>query len=200
MKESPVPSNGSVLAPPFCNIFENRAEAEWAFHFLRQSLDLMGADANGYKSCVMTLPKEHKNHLLRLNVGMWLVIDFAGSGCKKYGRRVHLALIIDDSSPYRDRQWYRFDNRRDYRGVALYHFTFEEVRAMDNWLAPHYVESMRYVGSLFGGWAGSPYARHHQHQVFASVLDPGMRASLFTHGMDPLIELELKESGDAMRD
>lgn len=172
------------LAPPFERIFADYAEAEWGFGFLRQTIDLLNAGANAYRPCVLTLPKNHKQRLLRFNFGPWLLVDFCGP-TSKYGKWIHLALLRDGLATASRKEWFVFSHPHDKRGMAVYRFTWAEVQSMDSELTEHYEVSMQYTGELFGHWRGSAYQLAHQPQLFAGIFDPALRASILTHGLDP---------------
>src|SRR5690606_27112093 len=174
----------SPLAPPFDCIFADRAEAEWGFGFLRQTLELLNAESNAYRPCVLTLPKNHKRRLLRFNFGPWLLMDFCGPK-SEYGKRINLALLRDGFATDLRRQWFVFNHPHDRRGVGVYHFTWAEVQAMNEDLVEHYQASMHYIGALFSGWQGWPYRMAHQPQIFTGIFDLTVRDSLLTDGINP---------------
>lgn len=180
-----MPDSTSVqLASPFDRIFADRAEAEWAFTFLSQTLELLKAGSNGYRPCALTLPKQHKRRLLRFNFGPWLLLDFCGPS-SHYGKRIHLALLAYEFETDPSKRWFVFNYPHDRRGVGVYRFSWAEVQSMDPSLAEHYEASMHYAGELFTRWKGSPYRLAHQSQLFAAVLDPALRAHVLTHGLEP---------------
>lgn len=182
-------STPAPLATPFQAIFADRAEAEWAFMFLRRTLDLLNTGTNGYRPCALTLPKNHKRRLLRLNFGPWLLIDFCGPH-SQYGKRINLALLTEGCPAIREKQWFVFNYPYDWRGGGVYCFSWAEIQQMDEELAAHYVASMHYIGGLFGKWQGSPYRLAHQPHVFAAIFDPQVRATLLTKGINPLFGAE----------
>ncbi|HXF61912.1 MAG TPA: hypothetical protein VNK95_09855, partial [Caldilineaceae bacterium] len=108
-------STSSQLASPFDRIFADRAEAEWAFTFLSQTLELLNAGSNAYLPCALTLPKNHKRRLLRLNFGPWLLLDFCGPS-SQYGKRIHLALLAYGFATDPRKRWFVFNHPHDRRG------------------------------------------------------------------------------------
>lgn len=173
------------LAPPFAEIFNDEAEAQWGFDFLHHTLDVLKAGDNHYRPCVMTLPKSHKLRVLRFNFGPWLLIDHCGP-TSHFGKHIHLALITDDMAVDPRKKWLSFNYPYDKRGVSIYRFDYQEIKKMDAKLTAHYEESMRYTGELIGYWKGSPYRLAHQPQIFAAIFDPTVRADLLRYGLDPL--------------
>src|SRR5215203_742040 len=163
------------LAPPFVNIFQDEAEAQWGFDFLHHTLDLLNAGANQYRPCVMTLPKSHKLRVLRFNFGPWLLIDYCGPA-SHFNKHVHLALLSDDKAVDPRKKWLSFNYPYDRRGVSIYRFRWEEIKKMDTKLNTHYEASMHYTGELIGYWKGSPYRLAHQPQIFAAIFEPNVRA------------------------
>lgn len=162
------------LAPPFDLIFDNGEEANQGFEFLRRSLDLMNAQANNYRSCVLTLPKNHKGRLLRLNVGMWLCIDLFGP-YKSRKKGVHLALLTEGMAAFQWRQVGTFSNRGHKREVGVFFVEYKDVLNMSAEFTQHYEESMRYIGKTFGSWVDSPFRHAHQEKVFDAIFDPAKR-------------------------
>ena len=76
------------MAVPFTNIFADRGEAEWAFDFMRQAMELLGVSGPGDRRCAVTLPTNNPR-LLRFNFGPWLVLDFRG-----LSRMAGIALLL----------------------------------------------------------------------------------------------------------
>ncbi len=173
-----------TLAPPFDAIFHDHAEAQWGFDFLHQTFDALNAGENNYRPTAITLPKSHKLRLLRFNFGPWLLVDFCGP-MAKYGKRINLALLADDSAVDPRKKWLSFNYPYDRRGVSIYKFSWEEIQQMDEGLKERYAASMHYTGTLIGYWKGSPYRLAHQPQIFAAVFNLEVRADLLNHGLDP---------------
>ena len=188
MSDSTLPA----LATPFDAIFHNYAEAEWGFDFLRHTFEKLNAGVNHYRPTAITLPKSHKLRLLRFNFGPWLLIDFCGPTAK-YGKRINLALLTDDTAVDPRKKWLTFHYPYDKRGVSIYMFTWQEIKEMDGDLKAHYEASMQYTGELIGYWKGSPYRLAHQPQIFTAVFNPEVRADLLQHGLDPLFAHKLED-------
>lgn len=172
------------IAPPFNAIFADQAEADWALDFLGHTLDLLDAAPNEYRPVSLTLPKNYKQNLIRFNFGPWLLIDFSGPA-SPYGKIIHLALIADNTAIDPRKQVFAFNHPHDRRGVAVYRFSWQEIRAMDEDLTSHYQTSMYYTGALFSHWRGTPYRLAHQPQIFAAVFDADIRTDLWANGLDP---------------
>jgi len=85
------------LAPPLSKIFIDWDEAEWAFDFLRETLDRLGIDNPDDPRFALTL--QDGGRTLRLNMGNWLVQDFYASNLHRVGWRVALDLIHDQLVP-----------------------------------------------------------------------------------------------------
>ncbi len=191
---APDPSAAPLLAAPLRHIFADWVEAEWGFQFLRTTLALLGAETHGDRPYALTLPRSHKQQLLRLNFGPWLLLDFCGPG-SEYGKRINLALLKEGVVVDPRREWFTFSRRFVRREVAVYHFDWPEVQAMDAELTELYKESMDYIGGLFAHWQGSTWRLVHQRQLFASIYDPVLRDSFFEAGLNPfLAQLEDDES------
>jgi hypothetical protein len=172
------------LAPPFDTIFQDDSEAQWGFDFLQHTFAKLNAKENEYRPTAITLPKSHKLRVLRFNFGPWLLIDFCGPA-STFGKRINLALIADDLAVDPRKKWLSFHYPYDWRGVAIYMFSWGEIQQMDATLTKHYEESMHYTGELIGYWKGSPYRLAHQPQIMAAVFDAEVRADLLQHGPDP---------------
>jgi hypothetical protein len=178
-------STSPQLAPPFDAIFADYEEAEWGFDFLRQTFEALDAGVNHYRPTALTLPKSHKLRLLRFNFGPWLLIDFCGP-TSKYGKRINLALLTHGFDIDPRKLWLTFNYPYDRRGVSIFKFSWQEIKAMDEELKEHYAASMHYTGELIGYWKGSPYRLAHQPQIMAATFDPAVRADMLRNGLDSL--------------
>lgn len=169
------------LAAPFSEVFADRAEAEWAFGFLRQCMRWLGVEGPDNKLCVLTLPKD-RPQVIRFNFGEWVVVDLRGP--KAYGGKgISLALLMDGPGLEQHKHWGAFKSFPNALPVAVYELPLEPLKEMSGEFAQHVERSFRYIGTLFANWSQSQFRRVHRQELMDAVFDTTARAKLLTEGL-----------------
>lgn len=175
----PPPVSESQLAAPFSNIFADVEEALWAFDFLRDALGRLGISDPEDERFALTL--RHNNKTLRLNYGMWAVLQFYGMGTAL--ERVGIAFLeelvnFDASIP----RWEPFS---DERPVRVYELPIALARDLPAELQTAYETTFAYLAERFGNWSACPFRRFNQPEIAAAVFAPDKRVGLLATGIQP---------------
>ncbi len=174
---SPIPRD---LAEPFSRIFADSDEANWAFDFLRDTLNRLGVTSPDDERFALTLV--HNNQTLRLNYGSWAVLQFYGSDSGL--DRVGIAFLEDrvafDATIAR---WERPFATDDNRFVRVYELPITMVQDWPADLQVAYEATFAYLTDRFGGWSASSVRRFNQPEIAAAVFVPERRPALWTTGI-----------------
>jgi hypothetical protein len=171
------PAIKAQLAEPFSRIFSDRAEAEWAFEFVRETFRRLGVmDASDTR---FALTLRNDNRILRLNFGNWAVLQFYGPGYAPY--RMGVALFTDRvafSGPHR--AWGPFAGSKP--EVRVYELPIEQVRPLDGALRTVYEDTFAYIAERFRRWMAGPYRKYNQPEIAAAIFDPSKCDQLLSQG------------------
>jgi CBS domain-containing protein len=180
-EETPVAHADAEMADPFCTIFLDREEADWAFDLLRETLFLLGVTEASDKRFALTLEKGDR--ILRLKFGEWWgVLRFAGPDFSK--NRVAMALIQEEaelaglSSDLKP-----LDGTEHRRPIRVYRFPMETARPLTGRLRKAYENTFSHISERFANLEESKYRKHHVPEIAAAVFDRHKRAELLTHGI-----------------
>ena len=168
------------LAPPFSRIFIDRDEAEWAFGFLKYTLQGLGVSGPDDESFAVTL--RYRDRALRLNYGNWAFLQFFAPGYRKY--RCGISLI-DALAPQMDEYdtWSPFNTDDDTTVVRVYEMPLERVRQMDAALRQAYDRTLSYTAGRFRHWSRSNLLRYNIPAIAEAVFDPQKLSTLLTQGL-----------------
>lgn len=169
------------LAKPFLEIFVDRAEAEWAFNLLRQTVERLGVRDPYDPRFALTMPHRSGRHQLRLNFGGWLVLGFRYQ--KNLAYRINMALIADRVNLGHQFAASPFAQSGNEPYVYNYELPIEMVKAMPDELRQAYDVTLDYIGWKFGHWKRSPYWKQHKPEVMEAVLSADKREQLFSQGL-----------------
>lgn len=179
------------LAYPFSRIFVSPEEAQWAFDFLRDALARLGISDPDDVRFALTL--RHNYRTLRLNYGMWAVLQFYGNGAAL--DRVGIAFLeelvnFDTSIP----RWEPFS---DERSVRVYELPIALARDLPAELQTAYEATFAYLAERFGNWSACPFRRFNQSEIAVAIFAPEKRAQLLANGLEPgQIQLAGDEEGE----
>jgi len=168
------------LAPPFSRIFIDRDEAEWAFGFLKYTLQGLGVSGPDDESFAVTL--RYRDRALRLNYGNWAFLQFFAPGYRKH--RCGISLI-DALAPQMDEYdtWSPFNTDDDTTVVRVYEMPLERVRQMDAALRQAYDRTLSYTAGRFRHWSRSNLLRYNIPAIAEAVFDPQKLSTLLTQGL-----------------
>lgn len=180
------------LAEPFSRIFANQNEAQWAFDFLRDALERLGVSDPDDTRFALTL--RHNYRTLRLNYGMWAVLQFYGNGSAL--ERVGIAFLEEQVSlPPDIPHWEPFS---DERLVRVYELPIAMARKFPAELQSAYEATFAYLAERFGDWSACPFRRFNQPEIAAAVFEPEKRAALLATGLQPE-QIELADDGEELQ-
>lgn len=173
-----IESPTSGLAEPFRSIFTDREEAGCAFDLMKETLKRLGIASQDDKRFAITLVKG--GHMLRLDYGNWVVMQFCEPGYADYPAGVALiedrAEIMGDSS-----KWNTFAGT-DPR-VSMYEIPMETIRSLKGAKRKLFEESFAYIKSFFQNWQASNYARFNRKEIAEAIFDEKKRDRLFAQGL-----------------
>ena len=158
-----------VLAPPFDRMFTDRAEAEWAFTFMRETIERVGSRGIDDPRFSLTLPRGYTC----INFGNWRLLDFPRG-------KISLALktnLVDPS--YNFERWGAFANS----DLSVHEIPHKFVRPFPDDLQDAYEKSCEQIKKRFQHWQGTPYRKSHIQEIFAAIYDDSLRDKLLTKGL-----------------
>ena len=162
------------LSPPFDTIFTDREQAEWAFDFIRKTVERLGGGPDDPRFAI-TL--RQGGDRLRLNMGSWTIVDFA-----QQGTEMHLTTLVGPvmdeafgpiwSGPFKGDTAY-----------AVYELTLDAAQEWSDAVQAVYERSMDGLAIRFTGWSRSNLRPFHNDEVFQAVFDTEKRVKLLTEGL-----------------
>lgn len=167
-----------ALAQPFCDIFVDRQEAEWAFDLMaRAASRLLVADPVDER---LTVSLRYINRAIHMSFNDWLILGFYGAGFKDY--RVAIAFR-DRTAYFPDASSAVFYSKGDGRATRLYFLPMEALRPMSEPLARSYITTLEHVKNHFEGQARNPFRRSHVPELARALFDTDYRERLLESGL-----------------
>jgi 5-methylcytosine-specific restriction protein B len=182
---SPTGSTGDVLSPggtsalgaPFDRIFDDRAEADWAFDLLAHGCELLGVTGPDDPRIAATLP--YGGGHLHLNLGNWLMVGFEPPANEN---DLGLALLAD-APGVKDLAGGRFKEAGGGDSLfALKYLPRGQYRASAE-LQNSFQQSMPALGSHFSHAVSSGARKYHTPEVAQAIFDADTRERLLTLGL-----------------
>ena len=169
-------ANAQELADPFAQIFVDRAEAEWVFDFLRDTVKWLGIDRGAYDPrFALTLTERGDKPALHLSYGGWLVVGFRGPGSIY---RVDLALLAEKVEWDERLVDCPFECKEGRPEVRTYHLPLELVKPLTSDLRQAYEATLAVIAAKFRHWKRpTPWKQHHP-EIIEALFDPDRRAQL----------------------
>jgi len=183
---SPTGSTGDVLSPggtstlgaPFDRIFDDRAEADWAFDLLSRGCELLGVTGPDDPRIAATLP--YGGGHLHLNLGNWLMVGFEPPANEN---DLGLAMLAD-APGIKDLAGGLFKKAGGGDSLfALKYLPRGQYRASAE-LQNSFQQSMPALGSHFSHAVSSGARKHHTPEVAQAIFDAGVRDDLLTLGLE----------------
>jgi CBS domain-containing protein len=178
---TPVAKPDAEMAAPFCTIFVDWDEADWAFDLLKETLFLLGVTEPSDRRFAMTLEKGDRILQLRFR-DWWAVLRFASPNFSE--NRVAMAIIQEeaelaglssDLTPLAGTQ---------HRGpIRVYRFPMDTARPLTGRLRTAYENTFSHIGERFADLEETKYRKHHVPEIAAAVFDRHKRAKLLTQGI-----------------
>ncbi len=167
------------LAPPLHALFRDRAEADWAFNLLRQTLTALGVDDPADERFVLTLATDE--HALRLNFGKWNVLGFKAG---HEGALVEMALLQGETDVRQIKETAAYAYRNTDPIIAMHqNIPLATVQKWPGNLRLVFEDTLVQVTNWFGHWKRSNFRQAHLPALAEAVFDPEKRAQLFAHGL-----------------
>ena len=169
----------NFLAEPFDQIFVDRAEADWAFDFLADTVKRLGIRRGTYDPrFALTLTRRAGKPCLHLSFGGWLVVGFGGSGVAPH--RVDLALLADRVSWDERFVEFSFERKEGEPEVRTYHLPLEMIRPMTSDLAAAYEATLTFIADKFQHWQRPTHWKQHNPELIQALFDREKREALFS--------------------
>lgn len=183
----------SPLAPPFDTLFRDRAQADWAFNLLRQTLTALGVEDPADERYVLSLSGEE--NALRLNFGKWNVLGFK-AGAKE--PLVEIALFQGETDVKQIKEAAAYAYRNSDPEVAMHQdIPLETVQKWPGNLRLVFEDTLAFVANRFGNWKRSNFRNAHLPELAEAVFHPAKRLQLFTGGL-PEAELHFDDEDLAL--
>ncbi|MEM7347756.1 MAG: AAA family ATPase [Chloroflexota bacterium] len=165
------------LGEPLSQIFEDVAEADWAFDFLLETVKQLGINGPYDPRVALTLAQRAGKLCLHLNFGRWLVLGFRAAGTTPH--RVEMALLTDKVAW--DEQFASFPAtpKEGEPEVQSYLLPLTQVNPLTSDLQRAFNATLDIIATKFGGWKKSAYWKHHNPEIIEAMFDPEKRAQLF---------------------
>ncbi len=166
------------LAEPFSDIFESRPEAEWAFEFIKKTLDQLNVKSPEDTRVALTLPIDE--NFIRLNYGQWVVASFFGE--KEAPNRAEITLLaglVDLTKKG------TFTTKPNEPESCVYGIPIEKLRDMEPKLRSALDKSLEFIASRFRDQEKSGYRKSHQPKLMEMIFDNEKRAQYLTEGFRP---------------
>lgn len=178
------PPDTQGLIPPFDKLFENEAEANWAFDLLKETFQILGIPNKNDERFALTLVQNPP--ILRLNVGNWAVLQFAGS---TYKYRLGIALLENNTVVDGDfEKWgaFKFSGPK----IAVYELPIPLGKPLAPDLYQLYKETFSIIAERLKNWERSNLRKFNQPEMTKAVFDTDYRYKLLKCEMKekPVIE------------
>lgn len=186
-----------VLARPFSQIFVDRTEAEWAFDFLRETLERLGVTRADDERFAITLPGKN---ILRLNFGVWAIVSFYE--LTHLPNRIHVDLITDglNLEKHSYKQWGTFARNDDEPEISGFELPLEAIKTTSDDLLKTFEKTLDHIAVKFQNYTRCPWrSRHHVSQIAEAVFDPKKRNDLFSEGLtEEMLEIVQVDGADTV--
>ena len=186
------------LAEPFASIFTDRAEAEWAFDFLREAAQRLGMENPQDERFTFSIPRRRSlgGHPLHMVMGNWLVIGFRGLNRPR--QRVRLLLLKDQVNLGEQVVVeYNFSQSSQDPDIVGYGLPIGKVKSLKNEIKEAFESSLDYIRDRFKKYGPSPWRRNHIPEIAEALFDAQKRDFLLSHGLHPNIIVEDEEEESA---
>ena len=161
-----------VLAAPFNALFRDRAEADWAFNLLRQTLTALGVDDPADERFVLTLATDE--HALRLNFGKWNVLGFKAG---HEGALVEMALLQGETDVRQIKETATYAYRNTDPIIAMHqNIPLATVQKWQGNLRLVFEDRIGQVTNWFGHRKSYNFRQAHHPALGEEVLEPEKRA------------------------
>ena len=167
-----------ILAEPFCHIFSDRAEAEWAFDLLLATAKRLGIHDPYDPRFALTLTRRAGKPGLHLNFGGWLVLGFRSS------RQVEMVLLAARITWDERFAGLPFESKEGEPEVRSYQLPLSMVRPLTSDLQAALEATMAFIAGKFSTWKRATPWKRHKTELVEALFDPDKRRQLFAEGLE----------------
>jgi 5-methylcytosine-specific restriction protein B len=175
------------LGEPFSRIFIDRAEADWAFDLMRETVKRLRVTSPYDQRLAVTLSERSGKLFLRLNFGGWLVLGFRGPG--QVSERVDMALLADLVTWDERLANLSFERKEGEPETRSYELPIEVVRPLTSRLQQAYEATLDVIAEKFQSWSRATHWKQHNPEIVEAFFDMEKRDVLLTGGLE---EVELR--------
>lgn len=166
------------IAPPLDQIFHNEQEAQFAFDFLHETLQLLDIRDENDERFSLTILND--NQMLRLNVGNWAVLHFSSStfSAHRFGIALKEDIDLMDVEYEKDYTFQNIDPR-----IALYSLSLPIEGPLPATLYSLYLETFQIIKTRIRTWNKSNLRKYNQPQIVKAIFDTQYRHTIFKSGI-----------------
>jgi len=173
------------LAKPFNKMFKDWQEAQWAFDLFKKTAELLGVQKPDDALISVTCRYYTGGQMIRFNYGTWLILGVNGKA--RSITSLHVALIKDRLSL----NWLDSGNFSKPGGepqIALYEISIEDFRKNEAEIMSVFAETTQSITEKFSGRKVSIHHHNNNEELAAAILQPDLRDSLLSNGIQVEIE------------
>ncbi|WP_339226035.1 AAA family ATPase [Oceanobacillus sp. FSL K6-2867] len=173
-------------------VFSSLEEADWAFNFIKQTLNKLGITAPNDLRMAATYPGGRKFHI---DYGNWLIVGFRQGANGQ--TEIRLAMInaeIDDLPLNKE----MFTTKESEPSIALITLLVEEFKASEK-LQHVYADTIDFIKEKFKNHQRTQYRVHNNEQLEAAIFNEEKRTKLFSEGLKKEQIDILKETEEVMK-
>ncbi|MCK6627770.1 MAG: AAA family ATPase [Anaerolineae bacterium] len=191
-EQQDIPYNAEKrLAKPFSKIFVDRAEAEWVFDFMRDTITELGINDLNDQRFAITFT--HRHNVLRLDLGNWAILSFRKRNSPK---RVSIPLIANQVDLDRDFETYNYAQKSDEPDIREYSFSIDMINPLTGELQVAYKNTIDYLAKRFKNYSRCPWRdRYHVSEIAEALFNLEKRTKLLNEGLSRKIRL-IEEDND----
>ncbi|MYL35842.1 EVE domain-containing protein [Pontibacillus yanchengensis] len=164
--------NESPLSNTFSAIFNSKKEAEWAFNFVKKTLEKLGVLEPGEPRVSITLP----NKKIHVNYCNWLILGFY----KNYSGSLSLKLALVESDVNNTYNSERFVMKEGEEPVSLVYVTLEDYQNNSH-IQDAYNRTLNIIKERFKRYTRSPYKKFNNEQIEQAVFSQEIRNRVLTN-------------------
>lgn len=174
--------NNDNLSEPFSRIFIDRAEADWAFDLMRETVRWLRVTNPYDQRLAVTLSERSGKSFLRLNFGAWLVLGFRGPG--QVAERVDMALLADLVGWDERFAEFSFERKEGEPETRSYELPMEVVRPLTSQLQQAYEATLEVIAEKFQSWSRATHWKQHNPEIVEAFFDMEKREVLLLGGLE----------------
>jgi len=164
-----------VIREPL-GIFSSLEEADWAFDFVKESLNKLGINNPGDERVVFTYPRMRSFHV---DFAGWLIIGFQKGANQETEMKI---VLLDDGTLGLNYVKVPFKTEANEPAASLVYCPLEDFQNSEQ-LQNIFNETLVFVKEKFKNAMRSQYRKSNKPQLEAAVFDKNERKKLFAEGL-----------------